>query len=160
MASITDILNRHVPKRRQSGAAAIEFAMLFMLFFTLFYALVTYAIVFLLQSSFIYAASEGARSAIAVDPMTSSNVGTAITARVRGTVGNTLAWLPDNIRERVLGDGNSNVMVDMAGNSVTVRVVYPNYITNPVIPILNIPGYGPMLPMPLNLQGNASINLA
>lgn len=134
--------------------------MLFMLFFTLFYALVTYAIVFLLQSSFVFAASEGARSAIAVDPMASTNVNSVMAARVRHTVGSTLTWLPENIRQHVLGENNGNVVVDVAGDSLTVRVVYHNYSGNPVIPILNIPGYGPMLPMPLHLQGNARINLA
>ncbi|MCB5187292.1 pilus assembly protein [Methylobacillus caricis] len=150
-------------KRKQSGAAAIEFAMLFMLFFTLFYALVTYAIVFLLQSSFVFAASEGARSAIAVDPMaygsSAQYASEGVSSRVRNTVSGVLNWLPENIREHVLGTNNSKVVVDVAGNSVSVRVIYHNYGANPVIPILNIPGYGPMLPMPLNLQGNARVNL-
>ncbi|MFJ5445382.1 TadE/TadG family type IV pilus assembly protein [Methylobacillus methanolivorans] len=163
MASITRISRKSSSRRRQSGAAAIEFAMLFMLFFTLFYALVTYAILFLLQSSFVFAASEGARAAIAVDPMaygsSAQYASEGIASRVRHTVGNALTWLPQGVREHVLGAGNSKVVVDVVGSSLTVRVVYPNYNNNPVIPILNIPGYGPMLPMPLDLQGNARINL-
>ncbi|MCB5184481.1 pilus assembly protein [Methylobacillus gramineus] len=150
-------------KRQQSGAAAIEFAMLFMLFFTLFYALVTYSIVFLLQSSFVFAASEGARSAIAVDPMAYSSsalyANNGVSSRVRSTVSSSLTWMPQRIRDHVLGINNSKVVVEVAGNAVTVRVMYLNYNTNPVIPILNIPGYGPMLPMPLNLQGNAWVSL-
>lgn len=163
MASMKCMSNKHTSRHKQSGAAAIEFAMLFMLFFTLFYALVTYAILFLLQSSFVFAASEGARSAIAVDPMAYSSsaqyANDGVAARVRNTVGNALTWLPQGVREHVLGAGNSKVVVDVAGGSLTVRVVYSNYNDNPVIPILIIPGYGPMLPMPLDLQGNARINL-
>ena len=155
-------LNRAL-RRKQSGAAAIEFAMLFMLFFVLFYALVTYAILFLLQSSFVFAATEGARSAIAIDPMAYSSTVQYTTQgvinQVKATVGKALSWMPDHIRTRVLGTNNSNVVVNVVGNSLTVRVVYSNYNSTPVIPILNIPGYGPMLPMPLNLQGNATINL-
>ncbi|MDR5171603.1 pilus assembly protein [Methylobacillus flagellatus] len=163
MASMKHISSRRISRHRQSGAAAIEFALLFMLFFTLFYALVTYAILFLLQSSFVFAASEGARAAIAVDPMAYSSsaqyANEGIASRVRHTVGNALTWLPESVREHVLGAGNSKVVVDVAGGSLTVRVVYSNYNDNPVIPILTIPGYGPMLPMPLDLQGNARINL-
>jgi hypothetical protein len=136
------ISSRRISRHRQSGAAAIEFALLFMLFFTLFYALVTYAILFLMAySSSAQYANDG------------------VAARVRHTVGNALTWLPQGVREHVLGAGNSKVVVDVAGGSLTVRVVYSNYNDNPVIPILTIPGYGPMLPMPLDLQGNARINL-
>ncbi|WP_234406034.1 hypothetical protein [Methylobacillus glycogenes] len=46
----------------------------------------------------------------------------------------------------MLGTNNSNVVVNVVGNSLTVRVVYSNYNSTPVIPILNIPAMAPCCP--------------
>jgi Flp pilus assembly protein TadG len=130
--------------RRSRGAVTIEFALLFMIFFALFYAIVTYSLVFLLQTSFNHAASEGARSAISIDPQYFSNNN---------------SYMPSGVREIVLGEGNSNVQVVYAGNVLTVRVVYGNYAGNPLIPLLVIPGIGPVFSPAQDIQGTASIRL-
>lgn len=147
----------------QRGAAAIEFSLLFLIFFTLFYAIVSYSIIFLLKTSLHYAANEGARSAISVDHQSFANdsdyLNQGLVPRVRETVGNTLQWLPNKAREQVLGTNNSNVFVTYANNILTVRVLYPNYIVNPLIPLLNIPGVGAIYSSPGDLQGSAVIRL-
>ena len=51
-------------KKRQKGASAIEFAVLFPLFFIIFYALVTYGLIFAAQQTLTLAAAEGARAAV------------------------------------------------------------------------------------------------
>ncbi|MET3621914.1 TadE/TadG family type IV pilus assembly protein [Burkholderia ambifaria] len=50
--------------RRQRGVAAVEFAVVFPLFFLIFYAIVTFGMVFVIQQSLTFAASEGARAAL------------------------------------------------------------------------------------------------
>lgn len=53
-------------RKRQSGVAAIEFAIVFPVFFLVLYALVGYAFVFLIQSGLQSLASEATRQAVAI----------------------------------------------------------------------------------------------
>lgn len=46
--------------KNQNGAAAIEFAILFPIFFLIFYAVVTYGLIFVAQQTLTLAAAEGA----------------------------------------------------------------------------------------------------
>lgn len=50
--------------RRQRGATAIEFAIVFPLFFMIFYAIISFGMIFVIQQSLTYAASEGARAGL------------------------------------------------------------------------------------------------
>jgi Flp pilus assembly protein TadG len=50
--------------RRQRGATAVEFALLFPLFFMIFYAIVTFSLIFVAQQSLTLAAEEGARAVL------------------------------------------------------------------------------------------------
>lgn len=150
---------------RQRGAAAIEFALLFLLFFVMFYALVSYAIAMLLQESFQHAAEEGARAAIAVDPLaytsTAQYQSDGVEPRVRTTVGNALDWLPAKAKSHVLGAGNANVQVDLDESSgvLTVVVAYTGYTADPLLPILSVPPIGAVPKLPANLTGTAVIEL-
>jgi Flp pilus assembly protein TadG len=150
-------------KKLSRGAAAIEFVFLFMIFFTFFYATVTYSLIFLLQTSFHHAANEGARSAISIDPQAFANdtayFDTGVAPLVRSTVGAALSWLPTTARDQVLGTNNGNVEVTRANNVLTVRVIYRNYATNPLIPLITIPGIGPIFSGPADLQGRAVLRL-
>lgn len=143
----------------QRGAAAIEFVMLFVLFFTLFYALVSYAIVMLLQAAFIHAAEEGARAAIAIDRLAYSSAvsyeNDGVIPRVRATVGTALAWMPEKSKSNVLGANNGLVQATIVDNLLTVRVVYKNYTSDPVIPMLSLPFIGQIPKIPNDLAGTA-----
>ena len=145
------------------GAAAIEFVFLFLIFFTLLYAIATYSLIFLLQTSFHHAASEGARSAISVNAQAyvneSAYLNQGVVPTVRSTVGTALSWLPAKARNRVLGANNSNVDITVMNKVLTVRVVYRNYVDQPWIPLLIIPGIGPIYSGPTNLEGRAVIRL-
>lgn len=156
--------NRHHSSiQTQHGAVAIEFAMLFLLFFGLFYALVNYAVVMLMQSAFIHAAEEGARAAIAVDRLAYVNsqayLSTGVDPRVRNVVGDSLNWLPAKPKDKVLGAGNSQIQLSMNGNQLTVRVVYSNYANDPLIPMLTLPVIGQIPKVPVDLAGTAVIEL-
>lgn len=153
---------QHIPMRRQKGAAAIEFALLFVLFFTVFYALVSYGMAMMLRESFQHAAEEGARSAIAVDNLAFANSGayqTQVESRASTTVGNSLAWLPATIRTEVLGPANGNVQFVWNGDVLTVSVVYADYTSNPPMPILTLPGIGQVPRLPDDIAGSAVIDL-
>ena len=161
LISSTNILKN---KKRVSGAVSIEFALLFIIFFVIFYAIVAYAIFFLLQTSFNHAAAEGARSAISVDPQsfpsTSAYLENGVVPQVRETVGQSLSWMPMRLQNIVLGENNSNVDVMVTVNILTVTVSYNNYTSNPLIPLLFIPGIGSVFSPVQNIQGTASVRLS
>lgn len=149
--------------RHQHGAAAIEFALLFMLFFVVFYALVSYAIAMMLQESFQHAAEEGARAALAVDPLAYSSqsdyVASGVEPQVRTIVGTALDWLPAKAKTKVLGTGNANVGVSVSGDTLTVQVAYSNYVSDPLLPILTFPLIGAVPKLPDDLSGKAVLQL-
>jgi Flp pilus assembly protein TadG len=149
--------------QNQQGAVAIEFVMLFLLFFGLFYAMVNYAIVMLMQSAFVHAAEEGARAAIAIDRLAYANnqayLGNGVDPRVRSVVGDALNWLPAKPKDKVLGAGNSQVQLTMNGSQLTVRVVYSGYANDPLIPMLTLPIIGQIPKVPTDLAGTAVIEL-
>lgn len=148
--------------RKQQGAAAIEFALLFVLFFVVFYALVSYGLAMMLQASFQHAAEEGARSALAVDNLAFASSGayqSQVDNQVRTTVGTSLAWLPNGIKAQVLGAANANVLPTWSGNTLTVTVTYAGYTANPPMPILTFPAVGQVPRLPANITGRAVIDL-
>lgn len=53
---------------RQKGAVAIEFAVVFVLFFAVFYGLLSYSLPMLMMQSFNQASSEAVRRCVALDP--------------------------------------------------------------------------------------------
>lgn len=155
----------HVLRKRQRGAAAIEFALIFIPFFALFYALVSYGLVMALLQGMTLAAEEGARAAIAVDRSAFSDdaawLNTGITPRVRQQVGDSLDWLPENVKTHVLGDGNTlvGVTLDEDTDILQVQVRYADYATTPLIPMLILPGIGPVPRMGSQLLAQANIRL-
>ncbi|MGR9107276.1 MAG: TadE/TadG family type IV pilus assembly protein [Gammaproteobacteria bacterium] len=151
--------------RSQRGAAAIEAAFLFVIFFSIFYALVSYALPMIMIQAFHHAAASGARAAVAVEPSdfadSSDYMENGVKPRVRTVVGNLLDWLPSVAKSAVLGEANANVKVDFdPGNDLlTVTVVFPQYTSNPLMPILKLPGIGNVPSLPTDLQGTASLQL-
>lgn len=149
--------------KRQRGAAAIEFALIFIPMFALFYALVSYGLVMALMQGMTLAAEEGARAAIAVDPgsfaSTSEYMDNGVIPQVRARVGQSLDWLPAGIKSHVLGEGNSRVEVVLSGNVLQVTVRYADYAATPLIPMLTLPGIGPVPRLGNELLAQANVNL-
>lgn len=152
-------------EKSQKGAAAIEAALLFVIFFAMFYAIVSYSIPLLLVQSFNHAASSGARSALAVEPTVFEDSNTyienGVKPRVREIVGNSLTWLPSTARTIVLGEANGNVRVEFDDGIglLTVTVIYAGYNQSPMVPTIRLPGIGDIPRLPANLQGVASVSL-
>lgn len=151
--------------RIQRGAAAIEAALLFVIFFTLFYAIVSYSMPLLMLQAFQHAAASGARSAVAVESTefgsTDDYIQNGVAPRVRNVVGELLNWLPPAAHVAVLGEGNQNVQVvfDPASGLLTVTVSFMDYPDNPLVPILVFPGIGAVPRLPQHLTGRASVQL-
>lgn len=152
-------------KHSQHGAAAIEAAVLFALFFTVFYAIVSYSLPMLMTQAFNHAAASGARAAVAIEPdafnSNSDYLSQGVTPRVREVVGHTLSWLPQRARDAVLGADNGNVGVDYdsALRTLHVTVSYPGYRESPLIPVLRMPGIGEVPRLPEDLTGRAVVAL-
>ncbi|WP_201344018.1 TadE/TadG family type IV pilus assembly protein [Thiohalobacter sp. COW1] len=152
-------------RRRQRGSTALEFALLFLPMFALFYAIVSYGLVFLLMESFSSAAEGGARAAVAVDPTaytdTNDYLNNGVIPVVRDQVAAQLGWLPDSIKDVVLGADNQNVRVslDSSNQVLTVEVGYEDYHSSPVIPMLTLPMIGALPKVPAELGSRATVRL-
>ena len=151
--------------KRQRGAAAIEFALLFVPMFALFYALASYGLIMALMQGMTLAAEEGARAAIAVDRVAYADdadyLNSGVIPRVRARVGSSLEWLPDPLQARVLGSNNELVLVELTGeaNVLSVTVRYANYSDAPLIPTLQLPGIGAVPRVGEQLEAVANIQL-
>jgi len=162
-------LQRHRPSR-QRGAAAIEFAFVFTIFFGVLYGIFSYAFVMMLQQGLTQAAAEGARAIRKVDRLSFTTTDTYQTA------GSTLAdlsakaslsWLPNNIATRITVAStwqtvNESVMsgtgknITIPSSRITVTVTYPDYAKSPLLPILTLPGVGAIPQTPKDLVGKAT----
>jgi Flp pilus assembly protein TadG len=129
---LTSPVASHDPTSQQRGAAAIEFAIVFPLFFMIFYGIITYGLIFVAQQSLTLAAQEGARAALRAATANPGDVAC-------NTAKNVANWL---------GTGPTGVACSApaafncpypAGNTTTkclkVTVTYP-YRYNPLIPLL------------------------
>ncbi|AXK65349.1 TadE family protein [Burkholderia sp. IDO3] len=74
--------------RRQRGATAVEFAMVFPLFFVIAYSIISFGMIFVIQQSLTLAASEGARAGLSYAPTMTARIANATT-----TTQNVLGWL-------------------------------------------------------------------
>lgn len=157
------IPGRNLRQRCQRGSTALEFALLFLPFFALFYAIVSYGLVFLLMESFSSAAEGGARAAVAVDPAaytdTADFMDNGVIPTVRDQVAAQLDWMPDSIKNEVLGADNQNIAVSLDNRVLTVEVGYEDYHASPVIPMLTLPVVGALPKVPAKLGSRATARL-
>jgi Flp pilus assembly protein TadG len=138
--------------RKQKGAAAIEFALVFVIFFAVFYGLVSYSLPLLLMQSFNQATAEAVRRSVALDPGT-ANYNTAVTTLATTELARQLSWIPAAL--------NFNVATDTAatytGGVLKVSITYPVAKLNQVIPFLVLPGIGAVPNLPANLTASSSL---
>lgn len=137
---------------QQRGAVAIEFAIAFVLFFVVFYALVSYAMPMLVLQSFNMAASEGVRAAVAVE-REQSDYQSAVRSAAMQRANNYLSWMPDSIKAQV------NIRATFDDGLLHLQVSYDDYLSRPMLPVLNIPGFGNVPNLPNDLRAESSIQL-
>ncbi|UZE12651.1 TadE/TadG family type IV pilus assembly protein [Pseudomonas sp. B21-053] len=139
---------------KQKGAVAIEFALVFVIFFAVFYGLVSYSLPFVLLQSFNQATAEAVRRSVAVDPNTPSYA-TVVQNTANATLQQQLSWVPTALN-LVIGVDTSAVY-DASKGTLTVSVNYPTSKLNQVMPFLVLPGVGTVPNLPTNLSATSSL---
>ncbi|MGE7957434.1 TadE/TadG family type IV pilus assembly protein [Pseudomonas sp. NPDC089530] len=138
--------------RTQKGAAAIEFAAVFVIFFAVFYGLVSYTLPLLMMQSFNQATAEAVRRSVALDPAT-PGYATALTTLARNTLRQQLTWIPPAFNF----NADTDASVTYVGGLLTVRVNYSRDKLRQVIPFLVLPGVGSVPALPENLSAQSSL---
>lgn len=154
--------------RYQRGVYALEFAIVFPVFFMVFYAILSYGMIFMLRLGFQHAAEEGARAALRYQ-VTAAGV-SQLPSRMNKAITITnanLAWFtrPFAVTAKICQSGSDTVCSDAAtppscgtniagGCQIVVTVTYA-YGANPLVPAL--PGFN--LLTPTTLTGRAAMLL-
>lgn len=129
----------------------------FLIFFAIFYAIVSYSMAMVMKQSLTHAAAEGARAAVKVDPLSFTSAAayeTAATQVARKRASDALSWLPADALATVLG----GVAVRWtAAGAVQVTITYNGYDLNPPLPVLDLPIVGKVPDLPDKLVGQASV---
>lgn len=138
--------------RQQKGAAALEFSLVFIIFFAIFYGIVSYCLPLLMLQSFNQASAEAVRRAVAVNPEAPDFLALA-TAEANAAIDQQLAWLPTGVRTNLPAP-----TVTLVNQVLTVRIAYP-YESRPVVPFLVLPGIGRVPQVPAELAAQASLQV-
>ena len=155
---------RHRQYVKQHGVYAVEWAIVFPVFFVLVYAIVSYGLVFLVRESMQNAVEDGARAALRYQTMPNARL-----AMAKAVVQQNLAWLPESLHP---GEVDIQVTVcrfvgveaciadleckteDEHRCLINVQLHIP-YGENPLAPA--IPGLGFLIPSVLTASASALI---
>lgn len=158
----------HRPPRpaslRQRGVYALEWALIFPVFFILLYACISYGLAFLVSQSLQLAAEDAARAALRYQNNRPARLQAAVT-----TAQQHLQWLPANLRpqpaainvqvcrlqDRSLCGPALSCGVPMAERCMVRVSIAIAYAANPILPPL--PGLGVVMVFPPSMTANASI---
>lgn len=136
---------------KQKGAAAIEFAAVFVIFFAVFYGLVSYSLPLLMMQSFNQATAEAVRRAVAVDP-NSANYATTVQNLANSVVQAQTLWIPS-----LFNFAATDYSSVYANGVLTVRIDYPTSKLTQVLPLLVLPVVGPVPNLPTTLSALSSV---
>jgi Flp pilus assembly protein TadG len=132
--------------RGEEGVAAVEFAIVSMVFLLFLYGILSYGFIFGLDQSMNHAAEEGARSAI------STTTDAAAITKAHDTAMQRLNWLGSRIQSSDVVAAVAACPNDTTVKCITVTITYP-WNTRPVVPKLA------MLPVPDQMQAVAVVQL-
>ncbi|MBU2733689.1 pilus assembly protein [Acidithiobacillus ferridurans] len=154
-AAMTGVMTRTHGQSAERGQAAIEFAIVFLLFFAMLWGILTFGFIFAAQNTLTLAAENGARAALRYQPATTAAGATAARISAATTMAtNTVQWLqafgPVSVPppQAVNCPYNTNLLC------FEVQVSYP-YAQHPLIP--PFPGFG--LFAPTQLVGKATMQV-
>ncbi len=140
---------------RQKGAVAIEFALVFLMFFAVFYGLLSYSLPMLMVQSFNQASSEAVRRCVALDPA-SATYATDVNNLARTTLEQQLSWLPGSLGFQFATDAT----VTLSGTRLlTVSVHYSKSKLTSALPVLVLPLIGEVPRLPTTLSTQTSLQL-
>ena len=132
--------------QREDGVAAVEFAIVSMVFLLFLYGIITYGFIFGLDQSMNHAAEEGARAAIS-----KTTEADAIT-HAEATALDRLSWLGGRIQASDIDATVADCVNDTSFRCITVTITYP-WSTRPIVPRLAT------LPQPGQLVATAVVEL-
>lgn len=144
--------------RRERGSVSVEFALIFPALFVIFYAIVTYGLIFAAQHTLALAAAEGGRAALRYQR--ASNAAESLT--LRKTAASNAAHAPLSWLNGVGGNAvtvtssDEACAYDGALTCITVRVTY-DYTASPLVP--NLLGDLLKLPAPPQLHSQAVVQV-
>ena len=139
--------------RKQKGAVAIEFAAVFVIFFAVFYAMVSYSLPLLLLQSFNQATAEAVRRSVALDPST-PNYNAALILRATQTVQSQLQWIPATFQFQT-----AHINPTYTAGVLTVEINYPSANLKNVLPFIVLPGIGTVPRLPTTLHAQSSLQI-
>jgi Flp pilus assembly protein TadG len=139
--------------RRVHGNVAVEFALLFPLFFLILYAIVTYSMIFAAQQSLTLAAEEGARATLKFQQANDPDA--ALAARVAAACPAATGMANWLAAAAGCNATPANCTYDATMKCVTVTLTY-NYAAQPLVPTL--PFLGIMLPAQLTSTAMIQLN--
>ena len=154
--------------QRQRGGAAVEFAFVFPVLFMLIYGCIVYAYLFLIKESMTYAAEVAAESAVRVDPNQPSQAtyDTLVVREVKQNAIGALSWLPQNFRNRVLGNAaGDKVMTEFSispqtnASVLTVTLTFDVAESTPIFPVITLPLVGPVPRLPDTVVAKSVVTL-
>ncbi|EPJ93726.1 TadE/TadG family type IV pilus assembly protein [Pseudomonas psychrophila] len=145
-------MKTRLPKK-QKGAAAIEFALVFVIFFAVLYGVLSYSLPLLLVQSFNNATSEAVRRSMAVDP-TAANYGSAVQTLAVSVLNDKLSWVPSAVRGSVVPTATYNDTTKVLTASVTL----PSKELSAIMPVLKL-GSITVPDLPANLTATSSAQL-
>lgn len=137
--------------KKQKGAAAIEFALVFVIFFAVLYGVLSYSLPLLLVQSFNNATAEAVRRSMAVDP-TASGYDGAVKALAESVLSEKLAWVPTAVREKLVLTATYNAKV------LTASVSLPATALTSIMPVLKL-GIITVPNLPTTLKAESSAQL-
>lgn len=140
---------------REKGAVAIEFAIVFVMFFAVFYGLLSYGLPMLMVQSFNQASSEAVRRCVALDP-SSATWSADVNTLARQTLEQQLSWLPGALAFQFASDATVTLT---SGRLLTVSIHYSKSKLTSTLPVLVLPGFGEVPKLPATLGTQTSLQL-
>lgn len=136
---------------KQKGAAAIEFALVFVIFFSVLYGVLSYSLPLLLIQSFNNATAEAARRSVAVDPtLAAATYKLKVEEVAKAVLDNKLTWVPSSISGSLVKTAVYN-----AGELI-VTVSLPATALSSIMPVITL-GTITVPKLPTDLRAQSSL---
>ena len=153
MVRVDAVMKTRLPKK-QKGAAAIEFALVFVIFFAVLYGVVSYSLPLLLVQSFNHATAEAVRRSMAVDPSPEASYKSKVEALATSVLTEKLSWVPTAVRGSLVPAATYNPTTKV----LTASVSLPATALTSIMPVLKL-GVITVPDLPANLKAESSAQL-
>lgn len=146
-------------ERRQRGAVALEFLMLFPLVVAMLYAAATYSVLFFSKYRMQDAVDQAVASAMLIDrhAYSEADLGNAVATLSTGTLTTMIAGLPEAVVAGVDAEATSCAMEASSGVDLLRCSITVNSAENPIVPTLSFGFLGEFPPLPASLKAESVI---